>query len=73
MNIRLGLTRLVTILWGGLALIGLLFIGTAVFKDVSGSMELAAIGTGVLVASYVFWRLSIWVLNGFFDNTGSKK
>jgi hypothetical protein len=71
MNVQTGLSRLVTVIWGAVSLVGFLFMYEAFQPWWDGQRfqtEALATSIGALIFCYVGWRVSIWVLNGFFSN-----
>lgn len=73
MNIRRGLVRLLAVIWSIGDIWGLLFVTFAVFSDASAKSVLLLIGGCVSLGSYIFWRISIWVVDGFFDGRDIEK
>jgi drug/metabolite transporter (DMT)-like permease len=67
MNIRRGLVRLLAVIWSICGVSGLLIVTFAGFSDASGKPVLLLFGGCVSLGSYIFWRVSIWVVDGFFD------
>jgi hypothetical protein len=69
MNIQLGLTRLLTVAWGLIGLVGVFFLGEILLTAINrGRLDIEAmfLSIAIVVASYIGWRISLWVLNGFF-------
>lgn len=73
MNIRRGLVRLLAVIWSIGGIWGLLFVTFAVFSDAAAKSVLLLIGGCVSLGSYNFWRISIWVVDGFFDGRDIEK
>lgn len=66
MNVRLGISRIFAVFWG---LVGLWGIAAIVISITEGAFDpvVSGIGISVVLFSYVGWKVSIWVLNGFFS------
>ena len=62
MNIRLGLERISAVWWGLLA--GLCLLAPFI-TDASDRWLIAGMGAGGLVAAYLAYRLTCWVIGGF--------
>lgn len=69
MNIHLGMTRLLAVIWGLAGLAGVVFLGEVLFTAINrGRLDNDIfLSVGILVATYAGWRVSLWVLNGFFS------
>lgn len=69
MNVRLGISRVLTVVWGVIGLFGVagIVIGVSDLVTGHGKSDPFLIGGGIILSSYVGWRVSIWILNGFFS------
>ena len=70
MNVKNGLSRLITVIWVVFSFLGFFFIYLSVEQLLLGYEKSGQLvfGIGIVIACYIGWMVSQWILKGFFSN-----